>query len=128
MNSIKVMIVDDDRPLSQLVGRILTKSGRYVTVVENDPRCAPQVAEKFRPDVLLLDVDMPHWDGGALLAELRRNPLLASTPAAFVTSLVSAGETRHRMVERGGERYIAKTLDLGMLERGIHELLKSPSK
>lgn len=122
------MIVDDDRPLSQLVSRILSKSGRYTTVVENNPRHAPQIARQFRPDVFLLDVDMPECDGGTLLAELRRDPLFAATPAAFVTSLVSASETRHRMIERGGDHYIAKTLDLGTLERGIHELLNGAAR
>lgn len=128
MNPIKIMIVDDDRPLSQLVSRILNKSGRFVACVENNPHNAPHVAEQFRPDVFLLDVDMPGCDGGTLLAELRRNPLLASTPAAFMTSLISGSETRHRMVERGGDRYLAKTLDLGTIERGVHQLLNERAR
>lgn len=125
MNPIKILIVDDDRPLSQLIARILNKSGRFTACVENEPRNAPTTAGKFRPDVFLLDVDMPGCDGGTVLAELRRNPVFASTPAAFMTSLVSGTETRHRMVQRGGDRYLAKTLDLGTIERSIHELLQA---
>jgi CheY-like chemotaxis protein len=125
MAPIKILIVDDDRPLSQLVSRILTKSGRYLTCVENDPRKAPQTAADFRPDVFLLDIEMPGIDGGMVLSEIRKNPLLTETPAAFVTSLISASETRQGMVQRGGENYIAKTLDLGTLERGIYQLLNA---
>ena len=128
MNATKVMIVDDDRPLSQLISRILTKSGRYVTCVEKNPRAATKIAAQFRPDVFLLDVDMPGCDGGALLAELRSDPLLASTPTAFLTSLISAKETQFRLAQRGGDFYLAKTLDLPTLERGIHQLLDGAAK
>jgi DNA-binding response OmpR family regulator len=128
MNATKVMIVDDDRPLSNLISRILTKSGRYVTRVENNPRAASKVAAEFRPDVFLLDVDMPGYDGGTLLAELRRDPLLAATPSAFLTSLISAKETQFQLAERGGDYYLAKTVDLSTLERGIHQLLNGVAK
>jgi DNA-binding response OmpR family regulator len=128
MNAAKIMIVDDDRPLSHLISRILVKSGRYITRVENNPRAAAKAAQEFRPDVFLLDVDMPGYDGGTLLAELRSNPLLASTPSAFLTSLISAKETQCKLTERGGDFYLAKTLDLPTLERGIHQLLAGVAK
>jgi len=124
-DTIKILIVDDDQPLSSLVARILTKSGRFVTRVENNPRAATTTALEFKPDVCLLDVDMPGCDGGTVLGDLRRHPELASIPAAFMTSLVSGSETRHRLVERGGDYYLAKTLDLGTIERSVHQLLEN---
>jgi two-component system copper resistance phosphate regulon response regulator CusR len=123
MTPLKVLIVDDDAALSQLIGRILTKSGRYVTHVENNPHAVNDVARQFQPDVILLDVDMPAKDGGSVLRDLRKSPQFSRTPAAFLTSLVSVRETNNGLSQRGNAHYIAKTLDVSVLDRGIQQLI-----
>ena len=103
MSKAKILIVDDDARLSTLMRAILVRGG-YETREENRSFAALTAAREFRPDLILLDVDMPGKDGGTVAAELRMDPTLARTPIIFVTSLVGKGESGMR----GGERFLAK--------------------
>jgi CheY-like chemotaxis protein len=59
MSKRRVLIVDDFVNLSRLAGMILENSGNYEVMIVNESIRALPVALQFRPDVMLLDVDMP---------------------------------------------------------------------
>ncbi len=71
---------------------------------------ALEVAEEFRPDLLLLDVMMPGMDGPATLRVLRGLPSLSETPAIFMTAKVQPEEV-NRYLELGAQDVIAKPFD-----------------
>jgi two-component system OmpR family response regulator len=71
MDKTRILIVDDDIGLSRLVGLALEKTRLYEVKVENRSRQALRCAQEFRPHLVLLDVDMPGMDGGAVAAQLR---------------------------------------------------------
>ncbi|MDR3401489.1 MAG: response regulator [Chthoniobacter sp.] len=114
----KILVVDDDPKLSRLVATILDRVGGYEVFEENRPFAAVSTAQQFRPDVILLDVDMPGKDGGAIARELAGNVLLASIPVIFVTSLISSSEAGLR----NGVRYIAKPVDPNLLLSTVRSL------
>ena len=114
----KILVVDDDPKLSHLVATILDRVGGYEVLEENRPFAAVATAQQFRPDVILLDVDMPGKDGGAIARELAGNTLLASIPVIFVTSLISSSEAGLR----NGVRYLAKPVDPNLLLNTVRSL------
>jgi len=107
MSKSKILVVDDDPSLSRLLAVILNRVGGYDVCEENRSYAALATAREFRPDVVLLDVDMPGKDGGAVAHELAADDLLRDTPVVFVTSLISAGEAGLR----NGARYLSKPVD-----------------
>jgi DNA-binding response OmpR family regulator len=64
-----------------------------------------------RPDVLLLDLNLPKIDGPAILREFRKHPQCATTPVIVVTSSDTVND-RARMAEIGVDRYFKKPSDL----------------
>ena len=103
MSKAKILIVDDDAKLSTLMRAFLECDGFEVRE-ENRSFAAYSTAREFRPQLILLDVDMPGKDGGTVAAEIAADPALAPTPIIFVTSLVSRGESGMR----GKERFLGK--------------------
>jgi twitching motility two-component system response regulator PilH len=103
----KILIVDDDPKLSHLMAMILSRAGGYEVLEENRPFAALATARQFRPDAILLDVDMPGKDGGTLAREIGEDASLAKIPVMFVTSLVQADEAG----ARNGARYFSKPID-----------------
>ena len=85
-------MVDDDLSSATAAAAQLEMSGGYEVSIENDPRQALEHAAGFRPDIIMLDVDMPGRDGGDVAARLRATAEFHSTPIIFRSSLVTATE------------------------------------
>lgn len=123
MSKPKILLVDDDLALSRLVQIALDKTRLYQTRVENHSTRALRATQEFKPDLILLDVDMPVMDGGEVARQIRANDSLRETPIIFFTSLLSRSETGQGLVDRGGEHYLAKPIDAPVLIRSIESLL-----
>ncbi len=118
MTKAKILIVDDDAKISSLIGLILRRNG-YEVREENRSFAALATAREFRPDLALLDVDMPGKDGGTVAAEIEADPDLANTRVVFVTSLVAKNEAGIR----GGRPFVSKPVDLAVLLATVKEML-----
>jgi CheY-like chemotaxis protein len=88
----RILVVDDDRNCTHLIKVLLEKTGWYVVLEENDPTKAHQDVRDFRPDVILLDVEMPLRDGGDVAAQIGTDPELQRTPIIFLTGLITKAE------------------------------------
>lgn len=126
MNKTRILVVDDDVNLSRLVGIMLEKTRLYEVKVENRSHSAFATAAAFKPDVVLLDVDMPGMDGGDVARQIRADASLKDTPIIFFTSLVSQAEGGQAMVKRGGENFLAKPIDASVLVRCLESVLNQP--
>jgi OmpR-family two-component system manganese-sensing response regulator len=80
----RVLLIDDDVLLTEILSKILERAGYTVSVV-NEPAEAVSVAVAFCPDIILLDYTFPGANGAEILAELRRTPGLESTRTAFLS-------------------------------------------
>ena len=118
MTRTKILIVDDDAKISSLMRVFLECSG-YEVHEENRAFAAHATARKFRPELILLDVDMPGKDGGTVAREIAGDPEIARTPIIFVTSLVA----RHESGKRGKERFIGKPVAPADLLAAVRETL-----
>jgi two-component system OmpR family response regulator len=123
MDKVRILIVDDDVHLSQLVAIMLEKTRLYTTAVENRPHQALRRASNFKPELVLLDVDMPGTDGAEVARQFRQHPPLHDVPIIFFTSLISPGDANETMIIRGGERFLPKPVDAAVLIRSIESVL-----
>ena len=87
-----ILIVDDDQNSTHLVKVLLEKTGSYLVLEQNDATRAYQDARSFRPDVILLDIEMPGKDGGDVAAQIEADAELQRTPILFLTALVTKAE------------------------------------
>jgi PleD family two-component response regulator len=88
MDNIKknsVLIVDDDSSYLLELTQIL--QSEYIVFAAKDGEAALAAAEKYQPDVILLDIMMPDMDGYAVLASLKANEKTQNIPVIFVTGL-----------------------------------------
>ena len=108
MDKARILVVDDEPNLAGLVHLFLEKTGRFEVLMENRPSLALLAARKFRPHLILLDVNMPGKDGGDVAREIEADPSLRGVPILFVTSLVSPSEAGEREIERDGRLFLAK--------------------
>ena len=104
----KILVVDDDPDIVELLEFNLKKEG-YITASAGDGRRALAVAQDFVPDIILLDVMMPHLDGIATCRLLREQPRLKD---AYIMILTARSEEFSEVAafEAGADDFIAKPI------------------
>jgi len=118
MSKTKILIVDDDAKLSHLLAIILTRVGHHEVREENRSFAAVHTAREFRPDLILLDIDMPGKDGAEISEDLSEDPILSQVPVIFVTSLI----TKEEAGMRKGHPFLAKPIDPMLLLQTVRSL------
>ncbi|MHC5002123.1 MAG: HD domain-containing phosphohydrolase [Planctomycetota bacterium] len=105
------MMIVDDEPLNVKVLRKYLKEAGYTNIVTTtDSREAMALAREHDPDVVLLDVMMPHVDGLSILEMIRKDGLLRFTPVIIVTAS-SDERTKDRALDLGATDFLAKPVD-----------------
>ncbi len=105
----KILIADDEPHIRRILQFLLDQAG-YRTVCVADGRQALAAAHAERPDLLLLDVMMPHLDGFAVLEQLRQDRETRRLPVIMLTAR-DEGPTRVRGLKGGANDYVAKPFD-----------------
>lgn len=113
----------DDQPASTRLIRLTLSNALGVDVREvNDPTRALDAALEFRPDAVLLDVEMPGMNGGAVWRQLRSHPDLRRLPIVFLTSRVSEEEAAANHSD-AATQMLAKPVSLARLTERLVKLL-----
>ncbi|MFN8382681.1 MAG: response regulator [Anaerolineales bacterium] len=118
----KIMIVDDDKLVTQLLEKLLTIDG-YETAAVNDSSQAIEIAGYVKPDLFLLDLMMPQPDGFKLCRMLRQIPEYALTPIIIITALDDS-DSRAVAFGAGANDYITKPFHPDQLAERIKELIR----
>jgi len=118
----KILVVDDDQDIQEMLSYNLRKEGYEVKTADNG-KMALQVAESFRPELIILDVMMPEMDGIETCRELRANSDLEQTIIAFLTA---RGEDYSQIAgfDAGADDYIAKPVKPRVLVSRVQALLR----
>ena len=106
MQGSKILIVDDEQTLVNMLKRILNKMDFQVAVANNGLQAVEQ-ASQFDPDIILLDIKMPQMDGIQVLKKLRGMPRFAETPIVVLSAKGQPHEINAGL-EAGADSYLCK--------------------
>lgn len=119
----KVLVVDDDNDIRDLLVLDLEMSGYEVFTADNGFR-AEQVAKESLPDLIVLDVMMPGRTGYEVLTSLRADDRTNEIPVVMLTALTNDDDVWAGWAA-GADYYMTKPFDYGELERFIKYLDKN---
>lgn len=122
----KVLVVDDEPEITDIVETFLAEAG-YTVTVENHSRQAISRAKEFKPDVVILDIMMPDIDGYAICQEIKQDPALASVPIIFLTGK-DRNDDMGRSFKAGGDMFIKKPFSCERLLEIVNLVVMSTSR
>jgi len=105
----RILYVEDNEQSLYLV-TFLLKSNGYEVIQARDGNEGLEAAVTFRPDLILLDMQLPSMDGYTVARRLRDNPDLAETPIVAITSFAMMGD-REKALDAGCTGYIEKPIN-----------------
>jgi len=107
----RILVVDDEPANVRLLERLLRRAGHEEVRGTSDPREVLRLLDEFRPDVILLDLHMPHLDGYELLGQLRQR----ITPETFLPIVVLTADAtqgaKRRALDLGARDVLTKPFD-----------------
>ena len=119
-----ILLVDDDPECITLLRHHLSVGG-YRVMSANDGRIGVVVADKFRPDLVILDLNMPHLDGFGVCEALKSRPSTADIPVIFGTGTVETEEMVTKCLAAGAEDIIFKPYDRLRLLTRVRVVLRA---
>ena len=122
----KILIVEDDPDISELIHFNLEKAG-YQTVRAEDGEQALRLTQKHQPDLILLDLLLPGLNGLEVCRRLKRDPAVQHIPIMMVTA---KGDEMDRVVglELGADDYVVKPFSIREIILRIQKLLDRREK
>lgn len=120
--SSRILVVEDDPDIAQLVGRYLEKAGFVVDVQSSGSEAMVAMAQRV-PDLLILDLMLPHMDGLEICRAVRASEKTASIPVIMLTA---KAEESDRIVglEIGADDYLSKPFSPNELVARVRALLR----
>ena len=111
LTSARILLVDDQQANLDLIGTFLGDAGYTDLHSTHDPRTVCQLVETLAPDLVVLDLHMPHLNGFEVMAALR--PLIPPTTylPIIVLTADATRETRERALSNGAHDFLSKPLD-----------------
>lgn len=117
---LRVLVVDDEEMLAQLLGQVLERTGWQVQTA-TDGFSALRLAEKWQPDLAVLDIMMPSLDGYEVLERLHK--LYPQLPALFLTAKDSV-EDRVTGLRAGADDYVTKPYSIDEVQARLEVLAR----
>jgi len=119
---IKILLVDDEPDILEIVGYNLSSEGYQIITAENGLE-AVKKAKKEKPHLIIMDVMMPEMDGIEACEQIRKNPDLSNT---IITFLTARGEDYSQVAgfEAGADDYITKPIKPKVLISKVNALLR----
>ena len=118
-----VLVVEDNADNRTLVLDVL-KSMDYEVVLANDGVEGVEQAKLKKPDLILMDLSLPHKDGWEATRELKADDACKHIPIVALTAHAMVGD-KERALEAGWDDYISKPIDLMILVNTVKKLLNS---
>ena len=116
-----ILYVEDNPDNRTLVRRILL-SENYGLLEASDAHDALELLKTTKPDLILMDINMPDMDGYTLTAKIKTKPGFERVPILAITANVMRGD-KEKTLEAGCDGYIQKPIDFDELLREIEKFL-----
>jgi two-component system cell cycle response regulator DivK len=126
MESYTILYVEDTIDNLILVQRVLQAEGH--TVLEaNTAKEGLEIAHSQKPDLILIDINLPEVDGLTLTRNIKSDPDLEDVPIIALTANVLRGD-RERSLLAGCDGYIQKPIDVDLFPAQIEHFIKRPTQ
>jgi two-component system, cell cycle response regulator DivK len=117
----RILVVEDQEDNRRIVRDLLASAG-YEMIEALDGEAGVRLAETERPDLILMDVQLPLLDGHEATRRIKRNPALRAIPVIVVTSYALSGDDAKAMAA-GCDAYVAKPFSPRQLLATIRKFL-----
>jgi two-component system cell cycle response regulator DivK len=117
-NKATILYVEDNAENRMLIRRILQAEG-FNMIEASSAKQALEIILQERPDLILMDINLPEMDGYTLTARLKAMPQLNNVPIIALTANVMRGD-RERTLEAGCDGYIQKPVDVDLIPQQIN--------
>lgn len=121
----RILIVDDEPNLVLALELLMKREGYEIRAAEDGEK-AVEIAEEFRPDLILLDIMMPRMDGYEVCQRLRAMPALRDVAIVMLTAKGREVE-REKGLALGADLYITKPFSTREVVRKVKEILAAKS-
>lgn len=119
----KVLIVEDNELNLRLFRDLLEAHGARVTTIR-DARDALSAMQAELPDLVIMDIQLPHISGVELIRMMRADPVLEKTPVMAVTAYAGKGD-ESRVREAGADAYVSKPISVARFVEAVEALAGS---
>lgn len=120
----KILIVEDNELNLKLFCDLLRAHGFEVEPVR-DGREALERAREFEPELVIMDIQMPHISGLELIEQMKQEEALAPVPVLAVTAYAAKGD-EERIRDAGAEGYVSKPISVMKFVEAVRALLPTP--
>lgn len=120
---IKIVLIDDDEDLCDLLTMELETSGRFQVISSTQSETALALIKKERPNLAILDINMPEVHGVELATSLAQEPQTAGIPILYLTGMVSPEEVTRIGGGHSLQTLISKQSPIAELITAIDSLL-----
>ncbi|MBI5590022.1 MAG: response regulator [Deltaproteobacteria bacterium] len=118
----RILIVEDN-PQNRLLVKAVLEFHGYEIMEAKDGQEGIEMAKKYKPDLILMDLQMPVMDGFIAGKIIRGDPDTKNIKMIALTSFAMSGD-KERIMKAGFDHYIAKPIDTRELPDLIKEILK----
>ncbi len=118
----RVLIVDDDQAVVDLISDVLIADSRFETKVVNNGFGAGMLAKEYHPDLIVLDVMLPDINGQAVCELIRQDPTMADIKIICISGMIEDDKIAELRTS-GADDFLHKPLDIDELIRRICRLL-----
>ncbi|GAB4479608.1 MAG: response regulator [Anaerolineales bacterium] len=120
-NRATILYVEDNPDNRMLIRRVLSADGFTVFEAPSATEALHKL-ETLRPDLILMDINMPEMDGYTLTARIRELPNMGGIPVIALTANVMKGD-KEKSLEAGCDGYIQKPIDIDTITAQIERFL-----
>jgi len=122
----KVLIVDDDAEIIELLVDVLSRDGRFEVQTASSGYDAGIMTQQFMPDIILLDYMLPDVNGNIVCRTIKRNPDFADTQIFIVSGVVNQSEIQ-QLLDEGASDFIRKPFNISELVEKLAGLISVAS-
>jgi two-component system cell cycle response regulator DivK len=120
----RILVVEDQEDNRRIIRDLLTSAG-YELIEATDGEEGVRLAASERPDLILMDIQLPVLDGHEATRRIKQNPELRHIPIIVVTSYALSGDDQKAMAA-GSDGYVAKPFSPRQLLATIRKFLPEP--
>jgi DNA-binding response OmpR family regulator len=119
-----VLVVDDEPEILKMVAKIMEARGHRVSLARDGQEALDAVG-RDRPDVMILDLNLPKMDGFEVCKQLKTDPATRAIPIVMLTAAYVSVEDATRGVGVGADEYVVKPFLREVLVHNVERLLES---